>query len=61
MPEGKPAGIRCIQLDERNLCRLFGQPERPDVCLQFGFDDMVCGDHNTAAMDNLIQLETITG
>jgi len=25
MPDGKPAGVRCAQLDEQNLCRLFVQ------------------------------------
>ncbi|GAK84964.1 hypothetical protein JCM19238_2544 [Vibrio ponticus] len=28
MPNGKPAGVRCIQLNEHNLCKIFGQPER---------------------------------
>lgn len=32
MPNGKPAGIPCIQLDERYGCRLFGKPERPAFC-----------------------------
>jgi hypothetical protein len=32
MPQGKPAGVRCIQLDEANRCRIFGRPERPAVC-----------------------------
>src|SRR5258708_12888559 len=32
MPGGKPAGVRCIQLDAENRCRLYGRPERPAVC-----------------------------
>jgi len=32
MPHGKPAGVRCIQLDEAQRCRLFGHPDRPAVC-----------------------------
>jgi len=32
MPQGKPAGVRCVQLDEANRCRLFGSPLRPAVC-----------------------------
>lgn len=32
MPQGKPAGVRCVQLDEAQRCRLFGRPERPAVC-----------------------------
>ncbi|RZJ01105.1 MAG: YkgJ family cysteine cluster protein, partial [Rubrivivax sp.] len=32
MPQGKPAGVRCVQLDADNRCRLFDQPTRPAVC-----------------------------
>jgi uncharacterized protein len=32
MPNGKPAGVKCIQLDTENRCRLFGKPERPTFC-----------------------------
>lgn len=44
MPEGKPAGVRCVQLDEDNLCKLFGLPERPAVCGKFQAEKDVCGD-----------------
>ena len=33
MPRGKPAGVRCVQLDDEQRCRLFGRPERPAVCV----------------------------
>ena len=26
MPNGKPAGVRCVQLTPDNRCLLFGQP-----------------------------------
>ncbi len=60
MPNGKPAGVRCIQLDDHNLCQLFNQPERPKVCFAFKADMQLCGDTNQVAMDNLIHLEDIT-
>ncbi|WP_419810492.1 YkgJ family cysteine cluster protein [Bacterioplanoides sp.] len=60
MPQGKPAGERCIQLDDKNLCRIFGQPDRPAVCLNFKADADICGEHNQTALDNLIKLETLT-
>lgn len=44
MPEGKPAGVRCVQLDDENLCKLFGLPERPAVCGGFQAEKDVCGD-----------------
>lgn len=33
MPDGKPAGVRCVQLSDENRCLLFGKPERPGVCV----------------------------
>jgi Fe-S-cluster containining protein len=60
MPRGKPAGQRCIQLDENNLCRLFGRPERPKVCADFKPCPSVCGQTNTIAMANLTALEQLT-
>ncbi|MDF1764028.1 MAG: YkgJ family cysteine cluster protein [Oleibacter sp.] len=60
MPDGKPAGVRCVQLDDNNLCRLFGLPERPNVCLAFQAEFDVCGDDNHTAMSNLITLQQLT-
>lgn len=60
MPHGKAAGIRCVQLDEHNLCRLFGQPERPAVCHAFDYDRELCGMDNATALNNITLLETAT-
>ncbi|GAA5187170.1 YkgJ family cysteine cluster protein [Ferrimonas gelatinilytica] len=60
MPAGKPAGVRCIQLDERNLCRLFGRPERPEVCAAFKPDSDICGGTDQAALRVLTELEAAT-
>jgi len=60
MPNGKAAGERCIQLDDENLCKIFGQPERPKVCLQFTPEKDICGNSAQEAMDNLIQLVYLT-
>lgn len=57
MPQGKPAGVRCQQLDDNNLCRLFGDSQRPDVCRQFTFDRAVCGTSRQQALNNLTWLE----
>lgn len=32
MPAGKPAGVRCVQLDAQDRCQLFTDPRRPAVC-----------------------------
>ncbi len=60
MPDGKPAGVRCAQLDEQNLCRLFGDPRRPAVCERFQFDAAVCGRQRDEAMFTLRWLEEHT-
>nr|WP_297354936.1 YkgJ family cysteine cluster protein [uncultured Caldimonas sp.] len=50
MPNGKPAGVRCVQLDELDRCRIFGQPERPMVCGSLQPDESMCGDSREQAM-----------
>ncbi|ODP97737.1 MULTISPECIES: YkgJ family cysteine cluster protein [Salinivibrio] len=60
MPNGKPAHTRCVQLDDRNLCKLFGSEARPEVCAAFDADPEVCGNSYQQALDNLIYLEAAT-
>jgi hypothetical protein len=57
---GKPAGVRCVQLDDDNRCRVFGKPERPAFCggLQPAAD--MCGDSREHAMVWLAALERAT-
>ena len=60
MPNGKPAGIRCIQLTADNRCAIFGRPERPKVCGGLRPEQEMCGTDNTHAMAWLTQLERMT-
>jgi hypothetical protein len=60
MPEGKPAGARCVQLTDDNRCRIFGQPERPRVCTQLRPSVEMCGATDAEAMTYLITLERRT-
>ena len=60
MPNGKPAGIRCIQLDSNNDCRLFGRPERPDVCRRLRPEPAMCGQTRDEALRTLAALEGAT-
>ena len=60
MPEGKPAGVRCVQLDADNLCRLFDDPRRPTVCERFAFDRALCGEHRDQALERIAALELAT-
>jgi glucose-6-phosphate isomerase len=60
MPEGKPAGVRCVQLTEDNRCKLFGHPDRPQVCVNLRPMPEMCGTSTEEAMAYLIMLEETT-
>ncbi|WP_194756116.1 YkgJ family cysteine cluster protein [Aliidiomarina indica] len=60
MPKGKPANTRCVQLNDDNLCSLFGKPERPLVCEQFQAQSDVCGSTREEAIILLSELEQAT-
>jgi len=60
MPLGKPAGVRCVQLDEASRCRLFGDPRRPKVCASLMPAAEMCGDSREQAMRYLSRLEAET-
>ncbi|QJD57932.1 YkgJ family cysteine cluster protein [Pseudomonas sp. gcc21] len=50
MPEGKPAGVACINLTPDNRCGIFTSPLRPPVCSQFAADPQVCGENADEAL-----------
>ena len=60
MPHGKPAGVRCVQLDDENRCALFGRPERPAVCSQLRPTLEMCGQTREQALHYLAHLEVAT-
>lgn len=60
MPLGKPAGVRCVQLDEAYRCRVFGQPGRPAVCAQLRPSQEMCGTSRAQALVWLARLEART-
>jgi len=60
LPGGKPAGVRCVQLDEDDRCRLFGRPERPAVCASLTPHAEMCGDTREHALTWLNRLEFST-
>lgn len=60
MPQGKPAGVRCLQLSPENRCLLFGDPRRPLVCSTLLPNPEMCRDTDAAALAGLIQLEALT-
>lgn len=60
MPDGKPAGVRCVQLTDSLQCALFGQPERPAVCVSLRPSIEMCGSEPVHALRWLQALELQT-
>jgi hypothetical protein len=60
MPQGKPAGIPCAQLDEELRCKVFGQPQRPAFCAGLQPSQEMCGASRDEAMLWLSRLEQAT-
>lgn len=60
LPQGKPAGLPCPQLDAALRCRLFGRPERPAVCASLRPGPEMCGTSRDEAMAVLAALEAAT-
>ena len=60
MPQGKPAGVKCVQLDGDFRCRLFGKPERPAVCVSLRPNQIMCGNSREEALVGLTELELAT-
>lgn len=60
MPNGKPAGVRCIQLDDANQCMIFGKPERPAVCGGLQPSGEMCGATREHALHYLAHLDRLT-
>lgn len=60
MPDGKPAGVRCIQLDDENRCMIFGKPERPAFCASLQPSAEMCGETREQAIAWLSRMEALT-
>ncbi len=60
MPQGKPAGVSCVQLLPDYRCALFGKPERPAVCVSLRPTEEMCGITRDEALAHLTRLELAT-
>lgn len=60
MPQGKPAGVACIQLGTDWRCGLFDSPLRPAVCGGLRPSEEMCGQNRAQAMYWLGELERLT-
>lgn len=60
MPNGKPAGVRCVQLTADLRCAIFGDPRRPAPCASLRPEPEMCGSTQAHALRFLERLETLT-
>jgi hypothetical protein len=60
MPNGKAAGVRCVQLTPQNRCRLYGLPQRPRVCVALQPMPDMCGESYEEALSAIAALEAAT-
>jgi len=60
MPNGKPAGVRCVQLGADLRCAIFGRPERPACCAGLQASIEMCGQDRDQALVWLTRLDAAT-
>ncbi|MFZ2493136.1 MAG: YkgJ family cysteine cluster protein [Thermoanaerobaculia bacterium] len=60
MPDGKPAGVRCIHLTGDLRCAIFEDPARPRVCGSLRPAADICGESAAEALALLDEMELIT-
>ena len=60
MPDGKPAGVPCVQLTAELRCAIHGRPERPACCSGLAPSAEMCGDGRESALAWLTALERAT-
>jgi uncharacterized protein len=58
MPNGKPAGVKCIQLTDDFKCKILDSPLRPKVCSGFKAEKVICGNNREEALENIRILES---
>jgi uncharacterized protein len=62
MPDGKPAGVRCIHLTLEGRCAIYGRADRPAICSRLRASVEMCGSSTAEAAAYLtwLELETAT-
>ncbi|MBN0986022.1 MULTISPECIES: YkgJ family cysteine cluster protein [Amphritea] len=60
MPNGKPAGVPCVNLDKSFNCTIWNSTDYPSLCRAFQAAEEHCGDNRQEALITLIQMERET-
>jgi uncharacterized protein len=56
LPDGKPAGVRCIHLLDDLRCAIYYSEDKPKVCEDFKAEEEFCGSNQEEAMRILFSL-----
>jgi len=56
MPDGKPAGVRCIHLLDDFRCAIYNDSDKPKVCSDFKAEAEFCGSDREEALRILYSL-----
>jgi len=56
MPDGKEAGVRCVNLMDDYRCAVYNDPGYPKVCAGFNAEKEFCGSAREEAMKILFSL-----
>jgi hypothetical protein len=56
MPDGKPAGTKCIHLSDDYRCEIYDTRGKPKVCTDFTAEPDFCGTTQEEAMKILFSL-----
>ena len=61
MPEGKPSGVYCANLDKETLkCTIWGKDNYPKFCGAYQACEEICGQSREEALSNIFHLDEIT-
>lgn len=60
MPNGKPAGVRCVNLSQDNTCMIHERADYPEVCRNLTPSKQMCGTSYEEAFLYLSRLEEET-
>lgn len=60
MPNGKPAGVPCVNLTDDLRCAIWGSDDYPIACRDFSPEPAVCGSNRDEALMLIEALEIKT-
>jgi len=60
MPDGKKAGVRCLNLLDDNTCKIHELANYPAVCRNLRPSKEMCGETDAEAFEYLRDLEELT-